>query len=104
MRRRLWVWRVGKGAERRMAVGRQRAWAERTMISLDDIVEEFEQTVDDMFDCARYNTHRMLVQHGAGPDVCDEVMAFLERGLQDALRQELARMRHDLLAAVATRH
>jgi hypothetical protein len=86
-----------------VAVGLQ-AWKGREAMTLDHIVEDAEQRIDALFDEARDSTYHMLVRHGADADQIDEVMTFLERGLQSALRQHLAVMRDNLIAAVATRH
>jgi len=74
------------------------------MMALDDIVADAQERIDDLLDEARDSTHHMLVRHGANADQIDEVMTFLERGLQRALRQHLALMRDNLLATIATRH
>jgi hypothetical protein len=74
------------------------------MMTLDAIVEDAQERIDDLFDEARDSTHHMLVRCGANADQIDEVMMFLERNLQCALREQLAIMRHNLLFDVSTRH
>src|SRR5262245_2375516 len=78
-----------------MAFGSQ---ARPRMMTVDEAVARAKAEVERHLDGARYRTRRMLQQQGATKAEVDDALAWMEREVQKALREQLEQLRQELTA------